>query len=401
MAQNLNIILLNFCHLNLMFDKQYIRLKLYYRWSLVLSILAISYYEVYFHFGNFHEPLFKGVAFYLRLSIVIYFSIILIILKTIPKNIFKIIGFLIVISLSWMASLLDFLTIGYQAISVTDFIFIILGSSVIFDFSLISYIIALILITSFHFILLSFYPNLPSTDLVNHIFLIGLSCLIGIPINYLINSIKNNEQRALQEREMLLREIHHRVKNNLQTISSLLNLQVKNLSDNVSKTIVLESQSRVKSMAYIHTLLYESDSLCNIDFTKYLNQLLMSLQHSFGDPSKAINFNIDANNINVNIDQAVPLGLITNELVTNSFKYAFTNSVNGKISLELKHIKKQTLQYKISDNGIGLTNDFNVDKCETLGLKLVKLLTAQIDGNLKIINENGLTYIITFNDYIK
>jgi two-component sensor histidine kinase len=380
-------------------NQQYKRQKLYYRWSLILCILALVGYSAYFLFERYlnNIPLFiENRSLYLRFSLIIYFAILLIILNKLPNKLFKLLGFFIAVPLGWMISFISYLTIGYEGITVTGYIFLIMASAIVFDFSVLAFSVALVLILIFHFTLLSYYFDSQPEGLLNHIFLLGLSSILGLTTNYLVNIIKKNEFKALHEREMLLREIHHRVKNNLQVISSLLNLQIGSISDTSTKSVVLESQSRVKSMALIHQLLYESQTFSNIDFSKYLNQLVASAHSSFCDTGKNIQYIVKAENILLDIDTAVPLGLITNELVTNAYKYAFTNKTNGEIIVELKKNESSGFTLKISDNGNGLPENFDLEKTETLGLKLVKLLTEQIDGKIDFFNQNGAVFIIQF-----
>jgi two-component sensor histidine kinase len=383
-----------------MHNQQYNRQKLYYRWSLVLCILALIGYTVYFLFERYINDvgLFSdNKAFFLRLSLILYFTIILVVLDKLPEKIFNLLGFIIVVPLGWMISLISYLTIGYEGITVTGFIFLILASAVVFDFTLPSFSIALLLILTFHFVLLSFYPERQPIGELNHIFLLGMSGILGLTINFLVNAIKENETKVLKEREMLLKEIHHRVKNNLQIISSLLNLQTSSITDGIIKAAVLESQNRVKTMALIHQLLYESDRFSSIDFPKYLGQLLFTLHESYKNPDKNISYDITTDEIRLDIDRAVPLGLITNELVTNAYKYAFKNIPEGRIEIGLRKIPDGRYSLTISDNGTGLPETFDLDHTNTLGLKLVRLLTEQIDGELEITNDGGAAFTIFFN----
>ncbi len=387
-----------------MYNQQYNRQKLYYRWSLVLCIIALTGYTVYFLFERYINDvaLFsENTSFFLRLCLIIYFTFILISLNKLPERIFNLLGFIIVIPLGWMISVISFLTIGYEGITVTGFIFLILASAVVFDFTLPSFSIALLLILTFHFIILSFYPEKQPIGKLNHIFLLGMSGILGLTINYLVNVIKENETKVLKEREMLLKEIHHRVKNNLQVISSLLNLQTGSITDGTIKAAVMESQTRVKSMALIHQLLYESEKFSSIDFSKYLGQLMNSLYSSYKKPDKSISFEIITDDIRLDIDRAVPLGLITNELVTNAYKYAFTNITEGKIEISLRKSSDNNYSLIISDNGTGLPAGFDPDNTNTLGLKLVRLLTEQIDGTLEFTNVNGAIFRILFSDLPK
>jgi two-component sensor histidine kinase len=384
-----------------MITQQYDRQKLYYRWSLVLCIVALAGYTIYFLFERYINQIglfSENKSFLFRLGLIIYLSFLLVTLNKLPERIFNLLGFLIVIPLGWMISVISFLTIGYEGITVTGFIFIILASAVVFDFTLRSYSIALALILVFHFFILSFYPEKQPIGKLNHIFLLGLSGILGLTINYLVNIIKENEKKALNEREILLKEIHHRVKNNLQVISSLLNLQIGSITDGSTKAVVLESQTRVKTMAIIHQLLYESDKYTSINFSKYLGQLMFSLHSSYENPGKNISYHISADDTRLEIDKAIPLGLITNELVTNAYKYAFTGISEGKIEIIAGKHADMEFSLTIRDTGPGLPNGFNMNATETLGLKLVRLLTEQIDGTIEYSGNNGAAFSITFRN---
>ena len=205
--------------------------------------------------------------------------------------------------------------------------------------------------------------------------------------------IENDIKKSLDEKEVLLREIHHRVKNNLQIIASLLNLQECN--ENQSADIVLkESMGRVKAMATIHEKLYGSPSLSEINFRDFTEKLVYDILYSYG--KKMIQTNLLIDDINLNIDTAMPLGLIINELVTNSVKYAFPNS-EGIITIKLNSYHDH-MELTIADNGVGLPEDFNMEHIDSLGLELVKNLVEQLEGNLKISTACGTEFKITFKE---
>lgn len=228
-------------------------------------------------------------------------------------------------------------------------------------------------------------------------FIVGsLIVILGIILyRYFLKTRKANK-----EKEYLLKEIHHRVKNNLMVISSLLNLQSGSITDATTKTAVKESQNRVKSMALIHQLLYQSETFTNIDFPEYLSQLMESLQSTYHKPGSNIRYQIDADNITLDIDTAIPLGLITNEIATNAYKYAFIDCTPGLINIEFKHLKGHACLLRISDNGVGLPLNFNPDDSNTLGLKLVKLLSKQIKAKMDFKSNNGADFQLTFNEQI-
>jgi PAS domain S-box-containing protein len=201
---------------------------------------------------------------------------------------------------------------------------------------------------------------------------------------------------ALQEKEVLLREIHHRVKNNLQVISSLLNLQARTISGDCGRSVFDESQHRIKTMALIHEKLYQSESLTRIDFQEYTESLVRHLQASYGVAMQAIRFEIQVNRVNLTIDLAIPCGLIINELVSNALKYAFPGG-SGAMIISLIESSAGGYELIISDNGIGLPEDFDLDRQSSLGLQLVKgLAEEQLGGQLHLLREQGTTWHIRF-----
>lgn len=201
--------------------------------------------------------------------------------------------------------------------------------------------------------------------------------------------------KSLQEKEVLLKEIHHRVKNNLQIVSSLLKLQSSYVKDKKTVEILKESQNRVASMALIHQKLYYSKDLANIDFGEYTKMLITHITQSFGAVVRNIDVNVNATQIDMVIDDAVPCGLIINELVTNSFKHAFTGVMNGVIDVSLK---KQNDDYtlEISDNGTGLPLNIDPRLADTFGLKLVNTLVGQMKGNLEVNSDKGTHFTVKF-----
>ena len=214
-----------------------------------------------------------------------------------------------------------------------------------------------------------------------------------------IKNIENHLKASLQEKEILLKEIHHRVKNNMQIISSLLNLQTEYVDDEEAINVLKESQNRVRSMAIIHENLYKSKDLMHINFVDYIKSLVLNLFYSYDVKEAQIKSILKIEDISLNIETAIPCGLIISELISNSLKYAFPNGMKGEIIVSLKS-KKDTYQLCISDNGIGLPEDINFNNIKTLGLLLVNSLTEQIDGEVTIYREHGTQYKITFKELI-
>lgn len=215
-----------------------------------------------------------------------------------------------------------------------------------------------------------------------------------------IKDLKQAETRikySLEEKEVLLQEVHHRVKNNLQIISSLLNLQTRYIHDKEDLEIFRESQSRVKSMAIIHELLYQSSDFAHIDFKEYISSLVAYLfQYYSVDPQK-IKFNLNVDSTMLGMETAIPCGLIVNELISNSLKYAFPNGCTGYISVSL-HPHSDHYLLEIEDNGIGLPDNIEFEKTDTLGLRLVMGLINQIDGTIELKADSGTKYQINFSE---
>jgi two-component system, sensor histidine kinase PdtaS len=206
-------------------------------------------------------------------------------------------------------------------------------------------------------------------------------------------------QASLVEKETLLREIHHRVKNNLQIISSLLNIQSSHISDEKVLASLNEGQSRVQAMSLIHQNLYQSDHLSNIDIESYMKQLVQYLTGMFQMGDQSISMEVNAKDINFDIDTAIPLGLIVNELVSNALKYAFDKNKNdGNIKIEITSISNEDYELKVSDNGKGIHDKSLIENSNSLGLKLVKILSRQLRGNFIHTNDEGSVFVVKFKD---
>lgn len=213
----------------------------------------------------------------------------------------------------------------------------------------------------------------------------------------LVYRIYLQKRKANAEKDILLREIHHRVKNNLQMITSLLSHQGVMLPDTKLQVAIEESQGRVQSIAIIHDMLYHSDHLKDIAMKPYLQKLVSSTENMFSNGDGKII--IEADDIFFDVDTAVPVGLIVNELVTNAFKHAFPVGVPGTVSVKLEKKHNNGYDLTVQDNGIGISNipDLN-DLPDTLGLRLVNILTRQLGGSLEISVNKGTTVIIHFTN---
>lgn len=203
---------------------------------------------------------------------------------------------------------------------------------------------------------------------------------------------------SLQEKEVLLREIHFRVKNNLQIVSSLLYLQSRSVTDEDSAKIFKESQNRVKSMALIHEKLYRSENLARVDFADYIRNLVAYHFMSYGVASGKIDLHINIDEVLLGIDTAIPCGLIVNELVSNSLKHAFPDPRKGEISIDLHSYGDSRFKMVVTDNGIGFKDGMDFKRTQTLGLQLVNTLVKQIDGKIKLDTRNGSRFEIDFNE---
>ena len=206
---------------------------------------------------------------------------------------------------------------------------------------------------------------------------------------------ENQLRESLKEKEVLLKEVHHRVKNNLQVISSILNLQSSFVRDKGTISILKEGQNRIKSMSFIHEILYQTKNFSEVNFANYLNNLTTNLYQTYAVDGENVRLKKEINNINVSLDQAIPCGLITNELISNALKYAFPDNRKGTIFIGLKSRNKKT-EIRIEDDGVGLPKNFDVEKSESLGLQLVYTLIEQLDGTIKVSSKKGTKYLITF-----
>lgn len=202
-------------------------------------------------------------------------------------------------------------------------------------------------------------------------------------------------KKSLEEKEALLREIHHRVNNNLQVISSLLSLQSDNVRDPRDHELFVESQNRVRSMAMIHEKLYQSDKFNSINFRDYLKTLINRLIYDYSQDLGHIDLELDIENVELNIETSVPCGLIINELVSNSLKHAFPQGRNGKIIVKFHKIKDKYV-LMVGDNGIGPLEKSVLESSKKLGFNLVKSLIKQLDASLEILESEGTLYRITF-----
>jgi two-component sensor histidine kinase len=201
---------------------------------------------------------------------------------------------------------------------------------------------------------------------------------------------------SLREKEVLLKEIHHRVKNNLQVISSLLNLQARYLPDPAARAIFSQSQNRVQSIALVHERLYESADLSHVNFAKYVVILLDNIFDTYGATNRGISKVIDIGDANLTVDVAVPCGLIVNEVVTNALKHAFPEGRKGTVKVSLREGPDQTLDLTIEDDGVGIPPGIDPRNTVSLGLDLVTTFAEQLNAEVEIAREGGTSFRFRF-----
>ncbi|WP_052374109.1 PAS domain S-box protein [Methanobacterium sp. SMA-27] len=227
------------------------------------------------------------------------------------------------------------------------------------------------------------------------------------PSHFLVISIDITERKlsedkikfSLKEKDILLKEIHHRVKNNMQIISSLLNLQTNYIDDEIALDVLRESQNRVKTMGMIHEKLYQSNDFINIKFDDYILRLVTDLFYSYNIQEDHIKPVIEVDDVRLNIETGVPCGLIISELVSNSLKYAFPKGKTGKLKVSLKKCSKK-YELKVIDNGIGFPEDLDFKNTDSLGLQLVNNLVDQIDGEITLDTIKGTKFKIIFKELV-
>jgi PAS domain S-box-containing protein len=203
---------------------------------------------------------------------------------------------------------------------------------------------------------------------------------------------------SLREKEVLLREVHHRVKNNMQVISSLLNLQSRRVQDPGVQEMFRESQRRIRSMALIHERLYQSSDLSRIEFSQYLRNLASHLFHSYQVSSSRVRLRLDTEEVFININTAIPCGLIVNELISNALKHAFPDGRTGEVAVELHRAPGDAYVISVSDDGVGYPRGLDFRNTETLGMQIVNTLVGQIDGTVDYSGDRGTAFAIRFEE---
>lgn len=207
--------------------------------------------------------------------------------------------------------------------------------------------------------------------------------------------MENKIKASLLEKEIMLKEIHHRVRNNLQVISSLLDLQSSRSQDKQAKAALDESKARVRTMAIIHTQLYQSDDLANLDFGDLVRDLTRNISQAYGRTESHVEINVEADEIHLSLGTSIPCGLILNELISNSLKYAFPEGRLGEINIKLRSENDQVVM-TVRDNGVGFPSAVDFKKVKSLGLELVNLLVMQLGGQIDKQINDGTQWTITF-----
>lgn len=201
---------------------------------------------------------------------------------------------------------------------------------------------------------------------------------------------------SLKEKEVMLKEIHHRVKNNLQIIISLLRLQASTIADPKTLAALADSRNRIRSMALIHEKLYQSNDLAHINFASYVQNLASEIFASYGIDAIAVQLRLDITDIAMSVDRAIPCGLIINELLSNALKYAFPDQQAGEVFIEMYRTPYGNYRLTIGDNGIGLPEDFDFQQASSLGLNIVQNLVLQLSGSIVLERRQGTVFRITF-----
>jgi two-component sensor histidine kinase len=203
----------------------------------------------------------------------------------------------------------------------------------------------------------------------------------------------------MQEKENLLKEVHHRVKNNLQTVSSLLSLQSRNIDNGPMKGLLKGTQNRVIAMAMVHEMLYMRKDISHIEYKSYVQELSEYLIRSIKGVDNAIDLKIDIPDIKLGIDTAIPLGLLINEVLTNALKYGISDEQAGEIHISMQKLDNNEYILEIGDNGVGFPENINYKNTKSLGLKLIHNLTRQLRGTIeKDQSKKGTNYRIQFHE---
>jgi two-component sensor histidine kinase len=200
---------------------------------------------------------------------------------------------------------------------------------------------------------------------------------------------------SLREKESLLQEVHHRVKNNLQVISSLINMQLRRMQEAAGREALEECQHRVQAIALVHEKLYQSENMTNVPLPEYVRSLARDIVQAASVAATLVSCEVTVENIALPIDKAVPCGLILNELITNALRHAFPNGRQGSIHIRCERVDAGHLRFEVADDGVGLPPDLDVNRCQSMGLQLVNALAAQLDAQLEVNTHGGASFKVT------
>lgn len=234
---------------------------------------------------------------------------------------------------------------------------------------------------------------------MNHLMfasIIGLVIILGL-VGYVWQQKRKQAHLLAQKNtkiELLIRELHHRVKNNLQIVSGILSLHANRIQNNSAKEALEEGKARVNAIALLHQRLYMDDDIANVNMQDYIQNLGISLANSFGYDATNVHSDVQLNNNMMSIDKAIPIGLIINELVTNAFKHAFKNTLHPLVGIELQSHEKNTIQLKVFDNGVGINQTESIEKSTSFGMRMVQTLVRQLDASFHFTIQNGTQFII-------
>lgn len=358
----------------------------------------------------------KG-ALIIDLSIVVFFLFILFLNK---KGFHQVASFFIVTIISFSIFYFD----SYQGIESGNYLYhfpLILAIAFAFDFktekkqiflyySLIVTLLIINLCTEF-----SLFENKTITQEDRyHLFVMNILLSVLALVFFIYLTIKNqfkiqalHEQRflekeesekiikkALEEKDVLMTELHHRVKNNLAVIAGLFSLKLDSIENEDARTVLMESRNRVRSMALIHNRLYKSSNFADVNFEQYVHELINEVKLSYPAISGSVAINLNIDHVDVNVNTAIPCGLILNELLTNCYKHAFKGRSSGAIHIWFTKSSNH-ITLIVRDNGVGLPPDY--EKRESLGLTVIQSLSEQLEGNYRFTNDNGTCFELTFN----
>jgi two-component sensor histidine kinase len=216
----------------------------------------------------------------------------------------------------------------------------------------------------------------------------------------MLDSLHKSEEHlktSLAEKEILLKEIHHRVKNNMQVISSLVSLQAGGSKDETVRDVLRDVEYRVRAMALVHEKLYQSDNLARIDFSEYIRSLLNSLWKAHGEIAASVRMTSDLEPVLLPVDTAIPCGLILNELASNALKHAFKGRSDGEVLVSLRKTAEGGFSLRVRDNGRGLPEGFDWSQAQSLGLRLVQMLAGQLHAAVEVSNNEGTEFSVTIS----